>query len=180
MCTLGRLEKWPKTTFRNLKKGVQDFHRKFVLAPADKAANNVVVILKTRYINTQKQELSTAFICENNLLDKVLSLIGIGATWLLRLVCLLMRIIASFLRYTGDINFIKYPISPVLLLILAHVLRSELFIRLTSCLTTIKNHVIKYCETVIEKNDKNLLWPIKISGKILDKLKSKGFLASEL
>ena len=34
----------PKLTFRNLKKGVQEFHRKFVLAPADKATNNVVVI----------------------------------------------------------------------------------------------------------------------------------------
>ena len=34
----------PKFTFRHLKKGIQEFHRKFVLAPADKAANNVVVI----------------------------------------------------------------------------------------------------------------------------------------
>ena len=34
----------PKFTLRNLKKGVQEFHRKFVLAPADKAANNIVVI----------------------------------------------------------------------------------------------------------------------------------------
>ena len=34
----------PKFTFRNLKKRVQNFYRKFVLAPADKAANNVVVI----------------------------------------------------------------------------------------------------------------------------------------
>ena len=34
----------PKFTFRNLKKGIQEFHRKFVLAPADKAANNVVVV----------------------------------------------------------------------------------------------------------------------------------------
>ena len=31
-------------TFRHLKKGIQEFHRKFVLAPADKAANNVVVV----------------------------------------------------------------------------------------------------------------------------------------
>ena len=32
-------------TFRNLTKGVQGFHiRKFVLAPADKAANNIVVV----------------------------------------------------------------------------------------------------------------------------------------
>ena len=29
----------PKFTFRNLKKGVKEFHGKFVIAPADKAAN---------------------------------------------------------------------------------------------------------------------------------------------
>ena len=34
----------PKFTFRSLKKGIQEFHRRFVLAPADKAANNVVVV----------------------------------------------------------------------------------------------------------------------------------------
>ena len=33
-----------KFNFRHLKKGIQEFHRKFVLAPADKAANNVVVV----------------------------------------------------------------------------------------------------------------------------------------
>ena len=49
-----------------------------------------------------------------------------------------MRIIASFLRFTGYLNFIKYPISHVILLILADVLlRSELSILLTSCLTVI-------------------------------------------
>ena len=34
----------PKFTFRNLKKGIQEFHRNFVLTPADKAAYNVVVV----------------------------------------------------------------------------------------------------------------------------------------
>ena len=34
----------PKFTFRHLKKGIKEFHRRFVLAPADKAANNVVVV----------------------------------------------------------------------------------------------------------------------------------------
>ena len=34
----------PKFTFRHLKKGIQEFHRRFVLAPADKVANNVVVV----------------------------------------------------------------------------------------------------------------------------------------
>ena len=34
----------PKSTFRHLKQSIQDFHRKCVLVPADKAANNVVVV----------------------------------------------------------------------------------------------------------------------------------------
>ena len=44
----------------------------------------------------------------------------------------------------------------------------------------IKNHVIKYCTTVYEKNGKNLFWYIKNSIEILNELKSKGFLASSL
>ena len=53
-------------------------------------------------------------------------------------------------------------------------------ILLTSCLTAIKNHVIKYCTTVYERNGKKLFWSIKNSGEILNKLKSRGFLASGL
>ena len=34
----------PKSTFRHLKQGIHDFHRKYVLVQADKAANNVVVV----------------------------------------------------------------------------------------------------------------------------------------
>ena len=42
----------PKTSFRHLKQGIQEFHRKYVLVPADKAANNVVVVCRLHYINT--------------------------------------------------------------------------------------------------------------------------------
>ena len=112
-------------------------------------------------------------------LMKRLSLIGIDAIWQLSLGCLLMRTIASFLRYTGYLNFINGPISRVLLLILVYVqLLSYLF--LTSCLTANKNHVIKYCTTVYERNGKKSFWSIKNSGEILNKLKSRGFLASGL
>ena len=34
----------PKTSLRHLTLGIQEFHRKYVLAPADKAANNVIVV----------------------------------------------------------------------------------------------------------------------------------------
>ena len=34
----------PKSSFRHLKRGIQEFHMNYVLVPADKAANNVVVV----------------------------------------------------------------------------------------------------------------------------------------
>ena len=70
------------------------------------------------YINTLKQELSTAKHMNITGLMRRLSLIG---KWQLCLGCLLMRTIASFLRYTGYLNFINGPISRILLLILVHV-----------------------------------------------------------
>ena len=47
----------PKSSFRHLKQGIQEFHRKYVLVPADKAANNVVAVCRLHYINTLNQEL---------------------------------------------------------------------------------------------------------------------------
>ena len=41
----------------------------------------------------------------------------------------------------------------------------------------IKNHFIKYCTSVYERNGKQLFWFIKNSGEILNKLMSRGFLA---
>ena len=46
--------------------------------------------------------------------------------------------------------------------------------------SVIKTHGVKYCETVCERNGKNLFWSVKNSGEMHDKLKSKGFLASSL
>ena len=34
----------PKSSFRRLKRGIQDFHMNYILVPADKAASNVVVV----------------------------------------------------------------------------------------------------------------------------------------
>ena len=57
---------------------------------------------------------------------------------------------------------------------------TELSFLLTSCLIAIKNHVIKYCTTVYERNGKKLFWSVKNSVEILNKLKSRGFQASGL
>ena len=101
-----------------------------------------------------------------------LSLIGIDAIWQLSLGCLLMRSIASFLRYTDYLNFILGPFKSRFIANSSACTTTELSILLTSCLAAIKNNVIKYCTFVYERNGKNLFWSIKSSGEILNKLKS--------
>ena len=42
----------------SLKQGIQEYQRKYVFVPADKAANNTVVVCRLHYVNTLKQELN--------------------------------------------------------------------------------------------------------------------------
>ena len=56
---LDHLPPKPKLSFRYLKQSIQEFHRKYVLAPADKAANNAVVVWRLHYIKTLIQELGS-------------------------------------------------------------------------------------------------------------------------
>ena len=60
----------PKYSFRNLKQGIQEFHRKYVLVPADKGANNVVVVCQLHYINTLKQEFNGTKAYEETSIDE--------------------------------------------------------------------------------------------------------------
>ena len=51
---------------------------------------------------------------------------------------------------------------------------------LTSALSAIKQHVIKYCNTVYENNSKNLFWSIKNSSDVLEKLKLRRYEAGSI
>ena len=42
------------------------------------------------------------------------------------------------------------------------------------------HHVIKYCDTIYERDSINLFWSIKNSTEVLNKFKSKGVMASKL
>ena len=60
----------PISSFRHLKQGIREFHRKYVLVPADKVANNVVVVCRLHYINTLKQELNGTKAYEETSIDE--------------------------------------------------------------------------------------------------------------
>ena len=49
----------PISSFRHLKQGILEFHRKYVLVPADMAANNIVFVCRLHYnINSLKQDIN--------------------------------------------------------------------------------------------------------------------------
>ena len=95
------------------------------------------------------------------------------------LVSKLKKIKTKFLRCTGYLNSIK-TYKARFIANSSSCTTTELSKLLTSCLTAVKKHVIKYCEKVYERSSKNLFWSIKISGEILDKLKARDFNATSL
>ena len=109
----------PKSSFRHLKRGIQDFHMNYVLVPADKAANNVVVVWRLYYINTLKRELvdTNAYKLQPSLSERVI-VDGHGCYTALHFGVKLKKIKTKFLRCTGYLNSIKNPIKQDFLLIL--------------------------------------------------------------
>ena len=53
-----------------MKQGIQEFHRKYVLVPADKAANNNAVVCRLHFIKTLKQELKGTKAYEDTYTDE--------------------------------------------------------------------------------------------------------------
>ena len=170
----------PKSSFRHLKQGIQEFHRKYVLVPADKAANNVVVVCRLHYVNTLKQELdgTRAYletdtdevsvvnahlndlpvkfsVCVNEGQDKVPTMY-----WLPKLHKRPYK--ARFTANTSSCT------------------TTELSKLLTSCLATVRSHVIRYCETVYGASNGGWIWSIKSSGEVVSRFRCRGFRATSL
>ena len=154
-----------------MKQGIQEFHRKYVLVPADKAANNVVVVCLLHYINTLKQELNGTKAYEESSIDER-SVVYSHSN----------EIPNKFAVYAKERQdrlptmywLTKLHKRPYKATNSSSCTTTEISKLLTSCLTAIKAKVIKYCETVYERSGKNMFWPIKNSGEVLSKLKDIG------
>ena len=119
------------------------------------------------YIKALKQELRTAKHINITGLMRRLSLIGIDAIWQLSCGCLLMRTIASFLRYTGYLNFINSPISRVFFSNSSAYTTTELSILLTFCLTAIKTMSLNIAQQFMKEMFKMYFGLLKIQVKFL-------------
>ena len=150
------------------------------MVPADKAANNIVVVCRLHCINTLKQELNGTkdfgqtykdeqSVINNHIFHNAISfVVSVNEDQ------------RKFPTFYWQPKLHKQPYRARFMPILVHARLHELSLLLTFCLTTIKIHVIKYCEKVYERSCKNLFWSIKNSCEVLNKLKSRGFRASSL
>ena len=170
----------PKSSFRHLKQGIHEFHRKYVLVLADKAANNVVVVCRLHYVNTLKQELDgTRAYLETDTDEMSVVNAHLNDLPVKFSVCVnegqdklpTMYWLPKLHKRPYKARFIANSSSCT---------TTELSKLLTSCLTAIKSHVIRYCETVYETSNKNWFWSIKNSGEVLKKLKCRGFREASL
>ena len=170
----------PESSFRHLKQGIQEFHRKYVLVLADKAANNVVVVCRLHYINTLKQDLNGTKAYEETSKDEksvVYSHLNeIPKKFVVDVKERQDRLPTMY--WLPELH--KSPYKARFIANSSSCTTTELSKSLTSCLTAIKAKVIKYCETVYERSGKNMFWPIKNSGEVLSKPKDIGYQATSL
>ena len=153
----------------------------YVLVPADKAANNVVVVWQLYYINTLKRELvdTNAYKLQPSLSERVI-VDGHGCHTALHFGVKAKENQDKVPTLYWLPKLHKKPYEARFIANSSSCTTTELSKLLTSCLTAVKKHVIKYCEKVYERSGKNLFWSIKNSGEILDKLKARDFNAASL
>ena len=170
----------PKLSFRYLKPGIQEFHRKYVLAPADKAANNVVVVWRLYYINTLIQELGRSKTYERISTDErsIVNIHSIDITAKFAVSIKEKQDRLPTLYWLPKLH--KRPYKARFIANSSSCTTTVLSKLLTSCLTAVKQHWIRYFDTVYERDGINYFWSIKNSNDVLNKFKSKNFQASKL
>ena len=132
--------------FRYLKRGIQDFHMNYVLVPADKAANNVVVVWRLYYINTLKRELvdTNAYKLQPSLSERVI-VDGHGCHTVLHFGVKAKENQDKVPTLYWLPKLHKKPYKARFIANSSSCTTTELSKLLTSCLTAVKKHVIKYC-----------------------------------
>ena len=169
-----------KSSFRHLKQGIQEFHRKYVLVPADKVANNIVVVCRLHYINTLKQELNGTKAYKETSTDEKIVFNSHSNVLPYKMAVNVKKRQDKLPTMYWLPKLHKRPYKARFIANSSSCTTTELSKLLTSCLTAVKSSVIRYYETVYERSRKNMFWSIKNSGEVLSKQKSRGFCSTSL
>ena len=161
-----------------MKQGIQEFHRTYVLVPADKAANNIVVVCRLHYINTLKQERNGTKAYKENFTDEKTVVNSHSNDYPYKFAVNVKERQEKLPTMYWLPKLHKRPYKVRFIAKSSSCTTTELSKLLTSCPTAVKSHVISNYETVYERSRQSMFWSIKNSGEVLSKLKSRGFCAT--
>ena len=150
------------------------------MAPADKAANNVVVVRRLYYISTLKQELGSTKTYERISTDErsIVNTHSIDITAKFAVIIKEKQDRLPTLYWLPKLH--KRPYKACFIANSSSCTTTVLSKLLTSCLTAVKKHWIRYYDIVYERDGINYFWSIKNSNDVLNKFKSKIFQVSKL
>ena len=170
----------PKLYFRYLKQGIQEFHRNYVLAPADKAANNVIVVRRLYYINTLIQEFGSTKTYERIFTDErsVVNTHSVDITAKFAVSVKEKQDGLPTLYWLPKLH--KRPYKAHFIANSSSCTTTVLSKLLTSCLTSAKNIGLDTMILFTKGTELTFFWSIKNSNDVLNKFKSKNFQASKL
>ena len=138
-----------------MKRGIQEFHRKYVLIQVNNATNIVVVVCRLHYINTLKQELNGTRAYEETSTDE-------------------KSVVNSHLNalpHKFSLGVKEHQDKPLNMYWLPELNKrpytARFIVNSSSCtatelskllLTAVKSHVIRYNESMYERSRKNVLF----------------------
>ena len=162
---------------KSLKKKMEKLHRKYVFAPVDKAANNVIIIWKRHYVEVLKGELhSTSTYVPAQLTKDQLLMQHINT---------LMKIdvkidICELTTFHWLPKLHKRPYKSRFISNSSHCSTTILLKHITSALTAVKGHVINNSETALSNSNVSYFWSIKNSSEVIEKLRLRNFRGSQV
>ena len=162
---------------KSLKKKMEKLHRKYVFAPADKAANNVIIIWKRHYAEVLKGELNSTSTYVPALLTKDQLLVHHSNT-LTKINIKIDKCELPTFYWLPKLH--KRPYKSRFISNSSHCSTTILSKHITSALTAVKDHVMKYSETAFSNSNVNYFSSIKNSSEVIEKLRLRNFQGSQV
>ena len=171
----------PKSVFKDKDavKCLSDLHDKYVVVPADKAANNVVFVCKSYYYECLIKELEIESVSSNPTYKNTTfdqdEILANHKSFMLSLDIILDSTSEDLPSLYWIPKLHKNPYKQRYIAGSSSCSTKELSIRLTKILSAVKEGHQRYCDTVYSTSGINHMWILKNSKDLLDNLKSREF-----
>ena len=144
-------------------------YKTFVLVPADKAANNIVVVCRKYYIEVLRNEIHSSNTFQaTNLTEQQIAYEHLNVTTNLKAAPDNTKVPTMY--WLPKLH--KTPYKSRFISASSKCTTTNISILLTSALTHIKTLIVNFCNKCYENSSINYFWSVKNSLDVLDKLKS--------